>query len=105
MSERIAFYTTGWTSIGKSNTGDYHNEMNSQRSLEWLEEDVFPKIRGQVPVIVRAPYHLVRTPETRPARTEMRTAKLADSLVAHDVVLDEWCGTWQTSKTKAELMA
>eukprot|EP00170_Pyropia_yezoensis_P004205 contig_17296_g4216 len=79
--------------------------MSSQRWLEWLEEDVFPKIRGQVPVIYRASYHLVRTPKTRPARTEMRTTELADSLVAHDAVFDEWRGTWQTSKTKAELMA
>eukprot|EP00170_Pyropia_yezoensis_P000893 contig_4078_g895 len=46
--------------IGESNTGDYHNEMNSRRWLEWLQEDVFPNISGQVLVVDRAPYHLTK---------------------------------------------
>eukprot|EP00170_Pyropia_yezoensis_P000588 contig_2882_g589 len=95
----------GLVFIGKSNTGNYHNEMDSQRWLEWLQDDVFPKIQGQVLVIDRAPYHLVRTPETRPATAKMRKAELADWLVAHDAVPDDWAAQWRTKKTKAELMA
>lgn len=95
----------GLVFIGKSNTGDYHNEMNSRRWLEWLQEDVFPKISGQVLVVDRAPYHSVRTPETRPATSMMRKAELVDWLVAHNAVPDSWEGPWRTKKTNVELMA
>eukprot|EP00170_Pyropia_yezoensis_P003544 contig_14810_g3554 len=95
----------GLVFIGQSNTGDYHNEMNSQRWLECLQDDVFPKIQGQVLVIDRAPYHLVRTPETRPATAKIRKAELADWQVAHDAVPDDLAAQWRTKKTKAELMA
>eukprot|EP00170_Pyropia_yezoensis_P002478 contig_10331_g2482 len=92
----------GLVFIGKSNTGDYQNEMNSRRWLEWLQEDVFPKISGQVLVVDRAPYHLVRTPESRPATSKMRKA---DWLEAHNAVPDSWEGPWRTKKTKVEPMA
>jgi len=91
--------------IGKKMTGDYHYEMNSGRWLEWLKDDVFPKIRGGLLVIDRAPYHLVRTENTRPAKTKMRKAEVAAWLRAHDYVPKEWEGThWEKDKVKKELL-
>jgi len=85
--------------IGKKKTGDYHYEMNSDRWLEWLQDDVFPKMHGGVLVIDRAPYHLVRTESTRPAYTKMRKAEVAAWLRAHDCVPKEWEGTlWEKDK-------
>ena len=91
--------------IGKKKTGDYHYEMNSDRWLEWLKDDVFPKMHGGVLMIDRAPYHLVRTESTRPANTKMRKAEVAAWLRAHDCVPEEWEGTqWEKDKVKTELL-
>jgi len=91
--------------IGKKKPGDYHYEMNYGCWLEWLSEDVFPKIRGGVLVIDRAPYHLVRTEDTRPANTKMRKAEVPAWLRAHDCVPQEWEGNhWEKNKVNKELL-
>jgi len=91
--------------IRKKKTGDYHYEMNSDRWLEWLNDDVFPNMHGGVLVIDRAPDHLVRTESTRPANTKMRKAEVAAWLRAHDCVPEEWEGThWEKDKVKKELL-
>jgi len=90
--------------IGKKKTGDYHYEMNSGRWLEWLKDDVFPKIHSGVLVIDRAPYHLVRTENTRPANTKMRNMEVAAWRRPHDCVPQEWeRNLWEKNKVKKEL--
>lgn len=76
--------------------------MCSDVWLNWLEEAVFPKISGGVSVVDRAPYHLVRTPETTPAGCKLQKAELAEWLVSHHVVPADWEASWQQSRTKAE---
>eukprot|EP00170_Pyropia_yezoensis_P003211 contig_13439_g3218 len=65
----------GLVFIGKKMSGDYHGEMNSATWRKWLEDKVLPLIRGDVLVVDRAPYHLVRTQDTRPARANIRKAE------------------------------
>jgi len=78
--------------------------MNSDRWLEWLKDDVFPKFHGGVLVIDRAPYHLVRTENTRPANTKMRKVEVAAWRRPHDCVPQEWESTlWEKNKVKKEL--
>jgi len=78
--------------------------MNSGRWLEWLKDDVFPKIHGGALVIERAPNHLVRTENTRPANTEMRNVEVAAWRSTHDCVPQEWESTlWEKNKVEKEL--
>lgn len=91
--------------VGKKGKGDYHKEMCSEVWLKWLKESVFPKISGGVLVVDRAPYHLVRTPETTPAGYKLRKAELAQWLITHQVVPADWEAGWQQARTRAEMKA
>jgi hypothetical protein len=58
----------GWTSktdlvfIAKSNTGDYHHEMNSEHLLEWFENQLCTHIpAGLLIVLDNASYHNTQT--------------------------------------------
>jgi len=73
--------------IGQKGSKDYHKEMFSEVWLKWLEKTDFPKISGGILVVEKAPYHLVLTPETAPARSKLRKAELAAWLESHDVVI------------------
>eukprot|EP00170_Pyropia_yezoensis_P003982 contig_16432_g3993 len=92
--------------VGQKSTGDYHGEMNSNAWLRWLEAEVLPKIKGDVLVVDRAPYHLVLTDYTRPASSKLLKAQLADWLEAHDAIPAAWAGNdWRFDCTRAELKA
>ena len=48
--------------VSKTNSSDYHDEMNSKHFEEWLETKVFPNIpEGSTVVMDNASYHSVRT--------------------------------------------
>jgi len=91
--------------IGLNVSVDYLEEMFSEVWLKWLEAMVFPKISGGVLVVDRAPYHLVLTPETAPARSKQRKAEMAAWLESHDVVPQDLESGWKQSRTIAEMKA
>jgi len=70
---------------------------------ERLEESVLTKIRGDVLVIDRDRYHLVRNEATRPAASKLRKAEFADWLEKHDPAVTEWGSEWRTTCTPAVL--
>jgi len=93
----------GISFVGKKSTGDYHREMNGPTWLRWLEDDVFPKISDGLLVFDRAPYHLTRTDDARPATTKMTKAEFSEWLVRHDAVPLSWLSQdWRQMKTTAE---
>ena len=48
--------------VSKTNSSDYHDEMNSKHFEEWLQSKVFPSIlEGSTIVMDNASYHSVRT--------------------------------------------
>lgn len=63
--------------------------MTSESWLWWMEDSVLLKIRGDLLVIVKATYHLVRNVTTRPAGCKFRNAEFADLLVKHNLDLPE----------------
>lgn len=95
----------GQVFIGQKRSGYYHKEMCSDVWLEWLQETMLQKIAVGVLVVDRAPYYMVLTPETAPAGSKLRKAKLADWLDAHNVVPADWEDGWWQSRAKAEVKA
>lgn len=89
--------------VGMKGQRDHHQVMCSGVSRNWLTESVLPRISGEVLVVDRTPYHLVRTPDSTPVGYKLRRAELAQWLVLHDVVPGE--AGWQQSRTKAEMKA
>ena len=63
--------------VGKRKTGDYHDEMNGEHFEEWWTTKLLPNIPANAVIIMdKAPYHTVKTDETRPPASNTRKADL-----------------------------
>ena len=86
--------TNGWLpesfllfrGAASNKSSDYHTEMNNDVFLDWMKTKVIPKVEDRsVIVIDRATYHMVTTPETRPAKSTFTKKKLLEWLRAHNI--------------------
>ena len=59
----------------KTNSVDYHNEINSEHYMEWLEEQLLPKLDGPTVIILdNASYHKLKDkpPTTNGRRDDIK---------------------------------
>jgi len=90
--------------IGKKNTGDYHNEMNSAHFQEW-----FGKVLELLPeksaiVLDQAPYHTMVDPATRNPCISWKKDRIIAWTTDNNVPLPVGVQTYE-KMTKAELIA
>ena len=65
--------------IGKSNTSDYHNEMNAKHFEEWWEEKLLPNLQNKsVVVIDNASIHSRLSDNSKRANTSWRKAEIQE---------------------------
>ena len=51
--------------VGKTNSADYHDEINGDHFEEWFEHNLLPNLpAGAAIVMENAPYHTVKTQES-----------------------------------------
>ena len=57
----------------KTNSSDYHDEMNSDHFLEWFEKTLIPNLNPRSVIVMdNAPYHNILTKETKPVTNAMK---------------------------------
>ena len=82
----------------KTNSSDYHDEMNSQHFLEWFEKTLIPNLTpNSVIVMDNAPYHNTLTNDTKPVNSSMKKSEITKWLDERNVEYDK-------DSTKAELI-
>ena len=83
--------------IGKTNSADYHDEMNGTHFEEWFENSLLPNLpAGSAIVMDNAPYHTVKCPESVAPTSSWRKAEMQAWLTERKV-------PWTTDMLKAEL--
>ena len=72
----------------KKSTGDYHDEMNSERYEEWFHDQLLPNVQpNSLIVIDNASYHSRRIEKV--PNTSSRKSEMQDWLVAHNIEFPE----------------
>ena len=67
--------------VGKKDSGDYHNEMNSQHFERWWEDVVLPRLPDKsVALIDNAKYHTWQTDDSKSPTTSWRKQMIRDWL-------------------------
>ena len=76
--------------IGKTNSGDYHSEMNSEHFEKWWSETVLPKLPDKsIAVIDNAKYHSRQTGESKTPTTSWRKPAIREFLDQYGKHYDE----------------
>ena len=83
----------------KTNSADYHDEMNTTHYLEWFEDKLLRNLGNTPSVVVldNAPYHNARTAESRNPTTSWRKEDIQAWLTKNEI-------TFEASMLKAELL-
>ena len=83
----------------KTNSADYHDEMNTTHYLEWFEDKLLRNLGNTPSVVVldNAPYHNARTAESRNPTTSWRKEDIQAWLTKNKI-------TFEASMLKAELL-
>ena len=74
----------------KSKDGrDYHTEMNGNVFLEWVEKQLVPNLPPRSCLVLdNAPYHNIRTEDSKSPTTNSRKQEMQDYLKAHNIQFD-----------------
>ena len=68
----------------KTNSADYHDEMNNEHYMEWLDEQLLPRLEGPSVIILdNASYH--NKQKDRPPTTKNRKDDIRKWLTEHDI--------------------
>ena len=71
----------------KTNSGDYHDEMNSEHFLEWMTEQLLPQLEEPSVIILdNATYH--NKQRDKPPTTQNRKDEIRKWLDEHDIPYD-----------------
>lgn len=89
--------------IGKKNTGDYHNEMNSSHYEEWFEKVLRLLPQRSAVVIDQAPYHTMVDPATKNPNMSWRKDRIISWILTKNIPLPTDIIDFNTM-TKAELI-
>lgn len=90
------FVPNGLLLFRSKKTGDYHEEMDSNKFIKWFTEQLLPNIRPQSTIVMdNASYHSVQLDKAPTMAT--RKSEILDWLRSHDLPADE-------TKNKAELL-
>ena len=72
----------------KTNTGDYHGEMNSDLFVRWLTSCLLPSLNEPSALVLdNAPYHSVLTEESRCPTSATKKADLVNWLTKRDIAV------------------
>ena len=76
--------------IGKSNTSDYHNEMNAKHFEEWWEEKLLPNLQDKsVMVIDNASIHSHLSDNSKRPNTSWRKAEIQERLRLKNISFED----------------
>ena len=72
--------------VGKTNSADYHDEMNGDHLEEWFEHNLLLNLpAGAAIVVENAPYHTVKAQESWAPTSKTRKADMQVWLTKHDI--------------------
>lgn len=89
--------------VGKKNTGDYHNEMNSSHYQEWFEKILQLLPPKAAIVIDQAPYHTMVDPDTKNPTMSWKKDEIVSWSLRREIPLPPGVDNFM-QMTKAELI-